>query len=286
MRHLAALLVAVALPVVAVRTLEPFVSEKQAHQNALHWAAFPEGEKDLYRTRWSEFKARPEDERATLFRRAATLDRLKRRFTAAGMSSQPIGLTPANLRLASQGMAKAMDVKLDDGLAIVSQAVKEKTRLRISAFLENLEQAERLEGALRAELEALPWDEYVRRALEIQKIEEIYMFSEIAESGDHEELDELPPLDVVELVKELREFRGFLGRAGEVIGLTAKERRLLEAAEDDEVIKRAMRILAPKVSEYMLSDLELPPLEVARVLKLPYKMLERELNRYIEQHRK
>ena len=152
MRHLTALLVAVALPVIAVRTLEPFVSEKQVQQNRLHWAAFPEGERDIYRTRWSEFKARPEDERAALFQRVATLDRLKRRFKAAGMSSQPIGLTPANLRLASQRMAKAMDVKLGDGLAVVSQRVKEKTRLRISAFLENLEQAERLDGAMRAEL--------------------------------------------------------------------------------------------------------------------------------------
>jgi|GEM_PF-2002550 len=274
------------------------VSHAQQRKNRIRWMALPTYERDRMRELWEGFEQQAVDVQHQVMRRVATLGRLQEQ-----RSLQLEGRRSAEeVERVLQAMAERLERLLDGGElasepvsgsgpmsgaseASLADRIREQTRLRIDAFLDNLVEAERLSVARRTELRGLSWDEFVRHALEMQKDEEIFLYSEVSRSAQTT-YDELAPLDVVEEMLDIRRLRGFLGEAGEVLGLTEEEQHRLALASDEDFFRVAKHLMEPKARKYMSDHFEMNEEQIDRVLSRPYRQLERSLHRLVRESKR
>jgi hypothetical protein len=272
----------VALMAAASLSLLPPVSMEQQEQNRLQWLALPEFEREKLREEWAELNREPLEAQLVVMRRLATLERLRARQDRMGGPAE----TNEDLMRTLQGVAgrlrRLLEVEPDGSDADAAAKLRASTRRRIDAFLDNLVEAGRLPAHAREELGNTTWDEFVRQALEIQKAEEIHLYSEFSSRSETSQLEALPPLDVIDEMLEIRRLRGFLGQAGMVLGLSPEEQQQLVAASDDEFFQTAKRLMEPKAREYMSDRLKMRDEQIDRVLSRPYRQVERSLHRLVQ----
>jgi hypothetical protein len=282
MKQLVSLFVLAVLLMAATSALRwPSVPREQQNRNRLQWMALPEYERERLRKEWTDLNAEPRAVQLELMRRLATLDRLR---TRRNLNGQGMPATE-EIKGILEGVTSRLRLEFGEGLARsegeMLQQLRISTQRRIDGFLDNLVEAGRLSLEQREAAQESSWDDYVRNALEIQKAEEIFLYSEFADGDDSVELEELAPLDVLDEMLEIRRLRGFLGRAGAVLGLSAEEQRLLSEASNEEFYGVAKRLMEPKAREYMVAQLGMSKQQVDRVLSQPYRDLERSLHRLL-----
>jgi hypothetical protein len=283
MRKPAKLLTLLALLTAAASmSLLPPVSVEQQEKNRIQWMALSEFDRERFRAEWADLNAEPLDGQLVVMRRLATLERLRARPALSGDGTRG----PEEIERTLEGVAfrlrRLLDVEEGRSDVEASQKLRASTKHRIDAFLDNLVDAERLSPVQRDELRRASWDEFVRLALEIQKTEEIYLYSELSSRGERTQLESLAPLDVIDEMLEIRRLRGFLGQAGVVLGLSAEEQQMLAAAPDDDFFRIAKRLMEPKARAYMSTHLEMDSKQIDRVLARPYRDLERSLHLLVQ----
>jgi hypothetical protein len=280
MKKIAALLSLVMLLTAAVGlSVFPPVSFEQQEKNRIQWMAIPEFERDQLRQQWADLSSGPVDAQLMVMRRLATLERLRARPSNGGGGTR----SPEDVERTLDGMAnrlrRLLDVDPASSDVETAQRLRASTKRRIDAFLDNLVLAERLTPAEREALGQASWDEFVKLALEMQKAQEIYLYSESSTRGEGNVLEALAPLDVIDEMLEIRRLRGFLGRAGVVLGLSPEEQLLLAEVPNDEFFRIAKRLMEPKAREYMSTRLDMDEEQIHWVLSRPYREVERSLNR-------
>ncbi len=256
------------------------VTVEQLRKNRVQWLALPESERDELRARWAAFEGEPEAVHRQVMRRLATLERMQAHEGPDGASRSDEDIERVLQGLAGR-LRRILDADASQGEAGVAQELRGQTRRRIDAFLDNLVAAERITKEERLGLAGSSWDDFVQRALEIRKREEIYLYSEFSSRVERDHMEGLPPLDVVDEMLEVRRLRGFLGEAGRVLGLSEEEQRQLAAAKDEEFFPIAKRLMEPKARQYMSERLHMDEEQIDRVLSRPYRDLERSLHRLV-----
>lgn len=279
------LILMVLLTAAASMSLLPPVSTEQQEKNRIQWMALSEFERERMRDEWAELNSEPPEAQLVVMRRLATLERLRERPALHGQQTPTTEELERKLHGVASRLRRLLDTDPAGSDVETSAKLRASTKRRIDAFLDNLVEADRLSLAARDDLRLASWEEYVRLALEIQKSEEIYLYSELSSRGERRQLEGLAPLDVINEMLEIRKLRGFLGQAGEVLGLSVEEQQLLASASDDEFFLIAKRLMEPKVREYMSTRLEMGPEQIDRVLSRPYRDLERSLHRLVKAKR-
>ncbi len=287
MTRLATLAVLAALLVAAAGfTLFP-VSVEQQRKNRIQWLALPEFEQQRLREEWAELSDQPPEVQHEIMRRLATLQRLRSHPSQVDEGTR----RPDEVERVLKGMAgrlrRLLEPQAQESDEDTALRLRARTRERIDAFLDNLVAADRLDLNERTELGNLAWEEYVRVSLEIQKAEEIYLYSEFSGRREREpaQMETLAPLDLLEEMLEVRRLRGFLGEAGEVLGLSEAEQQQLAEASDEDFFRVAKALMEPKAREYMSRELKMDQDQIERTLARPYRDLERSLHRLVQMRR-